>query len=216
MKTITVIGASGNMGSAISKSLSKGNYHLLLTAKNASKVTELVKDIQSDKPVATVEAVELSGKLNASDIFILALPFEAELKTAEVIREAAKGKIVVSISNPMNASFSGMLTAPDTSGGEELQKLLPDSKVVKAFNTNYSSNFTTPVIDGKTVDSFIAGNDEDALQTVSGLVSTIGFNPIVAGDLPVSRTLENMQFLLIQLTMKYGYNWLAGWKVLHN
>jgi hypothetical protein len=69
---------------------------------------------------------------------------------------------------------------------------------------------------GKQVDAFIAGNDEEALQTVSELVSTAGFNPIVAGDLSVSRTLENMQLLLIQLGMKYNYNWLAGWKILHN
>ena len=54
------------------------------------------------------------------------------------------------------------------------------------------------------------------LQTVKELVQTAGFNPIVAGNLSVSRTLEHMQLLLIQLNMKYNYNWLAGWKILHN
>src|SRR5947209_3256186 len=82
------------------------------------------------------------------------------------------------------------------------------SKVVKAFNTIFAADFSSPVIDGKQVDAFVAGNDEEALQTVSDLVITAGFNPIIAGDLSVSRTLENMQLLLIQLTMKYNYNWL--------
>jgi len=80
----------------------------------------------------------------------------------------------------------------------------------------YRDRITTPVIDGKQVDAFVAGNDEDALQTVSELVSTAGFKPIVAGDLPVSRTLENMQLLLIRLGLKYNYNWLAGFKILHH
>ena len=94
--------------------------------------------------------------------------------------------------------------------------MLPHSKVIKAFNTTFAADFSTPVIDGKQVDAFLAGNDEQALQTVSQLVSAAGFNPIVAGDLPVSRTLESMQLLLIQLGVKYNYNWLAGWKILHN
>ncbi|RYG27273.1 MAG: NADP oxidoreductase, partial [Chitinophagaceae bacterium] len=102
------------------------------------------------------------------------------------------------------------------SAAEELQKLLPNSRVIKAFNTTFAADFTTPVIDGKQVDAFIAGNDEDALNTVSELVTTAGFNPILAGHLEISRTLENMQLLLINLGMKYNYNWHAGWKILHN
>jgi predicted dinucleotide-binding enzyme len=108
------------------------------------------------------------------------------------------------------------MTALDTSAAEELQKLLPNSTVIKAFNTTFAADFSTPIIDGKQVYAFITGNDEDALKTVSELVTTAGFNPIIAGDLSVSRTLENMQLLLIQLGMKYNYNWLAGWKILHN
>ncbi|RYZ25893.1 MAG: NADP oxidoreductase, partial [Chitinophagaceae bacterium] len=53
------------------------------------------------------------------------------------------------------------------------------------------------------------------VDTVVELVQTVGFNPIVAGKLGVSGTLERMQLLLIQLGMKYNYNWHAGWKILH-
>ena len=151
-----------------------------------------------------------------ADIIIVAVPFEAEKEVAEKIKEVANQKIVISIANPLNETYNGLVTPSDTSAAEELQKLLPNSKVIKAFNTTFAADFSTPVIDGKQVDAFIAGNDEEALQTVSELVTTAGFNPIVAGDLSVSRTLENMQLLLIQLGMKYNYNWLAGWKILHN
>jgi predicted dinucleotide-binding enzyme len=54
------------------------------------------------------------------------------------------------------------------------------------------------------------------VELVKGLVQTAGFNPIIAGDLSASRTLEAMQALLIQLTIKNNYNWLAGFKILHN
>ncbi len=216
-QTISIIGATGNMGSAIAKSLVKGNYRLLLKANSADKLDELVKDIQQINPAADVEAMACPKDAGwEADIIILAVPYQAEKEIAQKIKEVANQKIVISIANPLNETYDGLVTSEDTSAAEELQKLLPNSKVVKAFNTSFAANFNTPVIDGKQADAFVAGNDREAVSTVSELVSTAGFRPIDAGNLKVSRTLENMQLLLIQLGIKYNYNWLAGWKLLHN
>ena len=214
-QTIAIIGATGSMGSAISKSLAKGNYRLLLCANQSDKARALAQEIKKDNPAADVESLDCT--VNASweaDIIISAVPYHAEKEVVSKIKEVANQKIVISIANPLNETYNGLVTAPDTSAAEELQKLLPHAKVVKAFNTTFAADFSTPVIAGKQVDAFIVGNDEDALETVKELVSTAGFRPIVAGDLSVSRTLENMQLLLIQLGMKYNYNWLAGCKIL--
>lgn len=216
-QTIAVIGATGNMGSNIAKNLSKGNNRVLLLANDLDKVNAVVTEIKSNNASADVEAFECPTTAAwEADVIILAVPYPAEKEIAAKIKDVANTKIVISIANPLNETYSGLVTSPDTSAAEELQKLLPNSKVVKAFNTTFAADFSTPVIDGKQVDAFIAGNDADALATVSALVTTAGFNPIVAGDLSVSRTLENMALLLISLTMKYNYNWLAGFKILHN
>ncbi len=204
------------MGSALAKSLSKGDYRLLLCANNLDKVQAVADEIKRDNPAANVEALDCTVDASwEADIIIAAVPYAAEKEVAERIRQVANQKIVISIANLVNESFDGAVTAPNTSAAEELQRLLPNSKVIKAFNTTFAADFATPVIDGKQVDAFVAGQDEEALQTVSELVRVAGFNPIVAGDLSVSRTLEHMQILLMQLTLKYNYNWLAGWKILH-
>ena len=216
-QTIAIIGATGSMGSAISKSLSKGNYRLLLKSGDTDKLKKLSSEIKATHPSADLELMTCPTEASwEADIIILAVPFEAEKEITERIRDVANQKIVVSIANPLNQTFDGLVTRPGTSAAEELQKLLPNSKVVKAFNTTFAADFSTPVIDGKQVDAFIGGNDKEAVETVKGLVSTAGFNPIVAGELSVSRTLESMQLLLIQLGLKYNYNWHAGWKILHN
>lgn len=215
-QTIAVIGATGKMGSAIAKSLARGNYRLLLFTGNKSELKDLQKEIIAATPGADVEPVDCSYTATwEADVIIVAVPFKAEKEVADKIRDVANQKIVISIANPLNDSFDGLVTAPDTSAAEELQKLLPNSKVIKAFNTTFAADFAQPVIDGKQVDAFIAGNDSDALETVKELVQTAGFNPVVAGDLSVSRILERMQLLLIGLGIKYNYNWLAGWKILH-
>lgn len=216
-RTIAIIGASGNMGSAIAKSLAKGNDRLLLFSKEPEKVEALKASIANEYPLADIES--MACPMHASweaDIIILATPYEAQAEIADSIRQVANQKIVISIANPLNATYDALVTKPDSSAAEELQALLPHAKVVKAFNTTYAANFAQTVIDGKQADAFIAGNNDAALQTTAELVKTTGFNPIIAGKLPVSRTLEAMQLLLIQLTMKYNYNWLAGWKILHN
>ncbi len=217
LKTIAIVGAAGNMGSAIARSLAKGNYRLILMANDQTKLESLKAELE--QPGLKSEIITIGCAKEASweaDIIILATPYGAEKEVAEKIREVANGKIVISISNPLNGNYDGLVTASDTSAAEELQKLLPNSSVVKAFNTTFAADFSSPVIGGKTVDAMIAGNNNEALETVAELVKTIGFNPVIAGDLPVSGTLERMQLLLIRLGMKYNYNWHAGWKILHD
>lgn len=215
-QTIAIIGATGNMGSSIAKSLAKGNNRLLLFATDKSKVDSLANHLKGQQPAADVEALDCPTNASwEADVIILAVPYAAESEIAGKIKDVANQKIVISIANPLNDTYDGLVTDPATSAAEELQKLLPNSKVIKAFNTTFAADFSTPVIDGKQVDAFIAGNDDEALEAVSTIVTTAGFNPIIAGGLHVSRTLENMQLLLIQLGMKYNYNWLAGWKILH-
>ena len=216
-QTIAVIGATGNMGSAISRNLAKGNYRLLLFSTKPEEAEQVAIDIKSTNPGADVESIQCAREAGwEADVIILAVPYQAEEDLAAKIKEVANQKIVISISNPINATYNGLVTAPGTSAAEELQKLLPYAKVIKAFNSTFAGDFSNPVIDGKQVDAFVAGNDPEALEVVSEMVSVAGFNPIIAGDLSVSRTLENMQLLLIQLSMRNDYKWVAGWKILHN
>jgi 8-hydroxy-5-deazaflavin:NADPH oxidoreductase len=214
---IAIIGATGNMGSAIAKSLAKGPYRLLLFAHDKTKLENVKQAITEATPSADIECVGCPTDASwEADVIIPAVPYGTEKDVVEKIRAVATQKIVISIANPLNATYDGLVTAPGTSAAEELQKLLPSSKVVKAFNTTYAADFSQPVINGQQVDAFIAGDDEEAVNLAKGLVTTAGFNPIVAGDLSASRTLEAMQLLLIQLTLKNNYNWLAGFKILHN
>lgn len=216
-QTVAIIGATGNMGSALARSLARGPYRVLLFARDVENLNALAGEITNTLPGAEVEAIGCPADASwEADIIIPAVPFGAERAIADKIRPFATGKVVVSIANPLNESYDALVTVPGSSAAEELQQWLPYAKVVKAFNTTYAADFAQPVIDGRKVDAFIAGNDTEAVDTVKALVQTAGFNPVVAGDLSASRTLESMQLLLIGLTMKNNYGWHAGWKILHN
>jgi predicted dinucleotide-binding enzyme len=217
VKTIAIVGATGNMGSAIAKSLSRANYRLLLMAEAEEKLEMLKTELIIGGATTEIEINTCAKEASwEADIIVVATPYGTEKQVAEKIREVATGKIVISISNPMDSSFNKGNTSPNTSVAEELQKMLPYSKVVKTFNTTFAGNFISPIIDGNKVDTFLAGNSSDAIDTVSRIVKAAGFNPVVAGDLTVSRSLENIELRLVQLGIKYQYNWMDRWQMLQN
>ncbi|MDR8390043.1 NAD(P)-binding domain-containing protein [Aliifodinibius sp. S!AR15-10] len=216
-QTIAIIGAGGSMGSAIAIHVAGGNYRLLLFDQDSGKLPRLKEEIQQQYPNADVKAMDCAHDCSwEADIIILAIPHDQEKQIADKIRDVATQKVVVSIANPVDEDFSELTTDPNISAAEELQQWLPHSKVVKAFNTTFAADFEQPVLDGQKFDSFIAGNDEQAIETVTELIETVGFNPIKIDDLVFSRTLERMQFLLLKIIHRNDYQRLAGWKVLHN
>src|SRR5678815_4034134 len=136
----------------------------------------------------------------------MAVPYEAEKEVAEKIREVTTKKIVIDVSNPLNEKYDRLITAPGTSAAEELQKELPNSKVVKAFNTNFSTDFTPAIKESKQIKTFIAGDDQEAVQTVSEMATAIGFKPVLCGNLSASRNIEQMMLQLIELKTEENYN----------
>ena len=214
--TVAIIGAAGHMGSGIARNLAKAGHRILLAGPRRDQLETLLATIKAITPNADVDILDCSHEASwEADVIIPAVPHAVQEDVAARIKDVVTGKIIISIANPLNATYDGLVTGPMTSGAEELAALLPHSKVVKAFNTVFAADFAAPILDGKTVDCFIAGDDDQAVATVSQLVQDAGFNPVAAGKLPISRTLENMMVLLIGLTMKNNYNGVVGWKVLH-
>ena len=110
----------------------------------------------------------------------------------------------------MEADFS-VLYAGERSGAEEVQQLLPETAVVKAFNTVLASNQAQPITEeGIALDGLYAGNDENAKRTVADWLSAIGYRPIDAGDLTAARDLEHLAFLNISLNARNHWSWQTG------
>ena len=213
-KTIAIIGASGDMGSAFAKALANSNYRLLLMSRDMNKVGKLSNYIRAKNPLADVEVSECAKEACwEADIVLLTVPYTIEMEVADKIREVSTQKIVIDVSNPINETYDQLITAPGTSAAEELQRVLPNSKVVKAFNTNFSTDFTSANKDGKKIKTFIAGNDQEAVQTVSEMAMAIGLTPVICGSLSASRNLEQMMLQLIELKTEENYNNILGWRM---
>ena len=208
-KTIAIIGATGNVGSAIAKCLSVTSNRLLLMSNEAEALAQLISEIRLTSPTVEIETATCAKEASwEADLIVVASSSIEGKEIAERIREVAIGKIVISVSQPINGCLNIVASPSNISAAEELQQLLPHSKVVKTFNTAFALDRFTPKSICNFADSFIAGNNGAAVDTVVELVRSAGFNPIPVGDLSASRMLERMQLKTMDQPVKNKSGWL--------
>jgi predicted dinucleotide-binding enzyme len=85
--------------------------------------------------------------------------------------------------------------AIDTSNGQVLQEALPNSHVIKAFNTLSTRQMIDPASSGGPVSIPLAGNDDAAKATVAELVAGMGLEPVDVGPIENAHFVEGMLVL---------------------
>ncbi|HWP48751.1 MAG TPA: NADPH-dependent F420 reductase [Candidatus Limnocylindrales bacterium] len=109
------------------------------------------------------------------------------------------GKVVIDATNPLDfSSMPPKLAVGHTdSGGEQVQRWLPNSHVVKAFNSVGSPHMVHPDFPGGPPDMFICGNDSKAKETVTDLLKAFGWSVVDIGGIEGSRYLEPLAMIWI-------------------
>jgi NADPH-dependent F420 reductase len=202
---IAIIGA-GNVGKALSRSLSKAGHQVTLSAAHQEHASEVADDLGIRAASSNVEAVK------ESDAVVLAVPFAtAGEEVAGEIASVADGKIVIDATNPIGPDMK--LVTDGSSAAETFQRWLPKARVVKAFNTVFASRQAEPTNSDMELDGFVAGDDPDAKRKVMDVIDSLGLRPIDAGELASARVLEGMALLNIKLQIANGWAWRSAWKL---
>jgi 8-hydroxy-5-deazaflavin:NADPH oxidoreductase len=110
--------------------------------------------------------------------------------------DALDGKVIVDIANPLDFSggFPPSLTVVNTDSlGEQIQRAYPAARVVKTLNTVNSDIMVHPGQIPGSHDVFVAGDDQEAKQTVRGLLRSFGWpadSIVDLGGIQAARGLE--------------------------
>jgi hypothetical protein len=195
---LAIIG-SGNIGKSIGAWAAKSGYDVTFSAKNELHAQDAAKAAGNNAKSASVNtAVEWA------DIVLLAVPYETTKIILPDLKPLLKGKVVIDATNPLTPDYSGLTVGFTTSAAEEIAKLIPEAKVVKAFNTVFAQVYATknPKIKGNTISVFYAGDDKVAKIKVADLILKMGFDAVDAGPLTAARNLEPMA--LLNISLGYG------------
>ena len=189
MAHVSIIG-SGNMGQAIAG----------VVSKSGSSV-ELFDENDAAKP--------LTG-----DVVVLAVPYPAVADVIAQRGEQLSGKVVVDITNPLNfETFDALVVPADASATAEIAAALPQSRVIKGFNTTFAATLASGTVGGVPTTVLIAGDDTDAKSLLADLVTAGGLRAIDAGSLQRARELEALGFLQITLAAGEKVAWTGGFAV---
>jgi predicted dinucleotide-binding enzyme len=180
MATIGLIGA-GHIGSQVARLAVANGYNVVISnSRGPQTLSGLVEELGPGARAGTALEAAQSG-----DIVVVTIPLK---NYRQVPVETLVGKVVIDTNNyyPQRDGHIPELDDERTTTSELLQRHLPKSKVVKAFNHIYAAELTThgqPAGSKNRRALVIAGDDPAAKATVTRLLDQFGFDAVDAGPL---------------------------------
>ena len=196
---ITFIGV-GQVGGALAGGLLRAGHRVLIVARDLH--SESVRKALQANP--GLQAMSASEAVPLAEVVFLATPYSANGDALAGLD--LSGKVLVDCTNPVGPGLSHGLNSR-VSGAEEVQRLAPEAKVVKAFTIYGFENFEDsryPAYGSLKPAMLIAGDDDGAKAVVGGLCDTLGWRPVDVGPLASALHLEHMTLLWIRMARQQG------------
>ncbi|MBI5160969.1 MAG: NAD(P)-binding domain-containing protein [Micrococcales bacterium] len=183
MTTIGIIGA-GNIGQAVAEAvIARGHDVVIANSRGPETLGDLVARLGDRATAGTIEQAAGAGEL-----VLLAIPLAKE---TELEPSLFAGKIVIDADNyypQRDGDIADLADGTETSAGR-LQAMLPDARVVKAFNHIMARQIVTDATASGTPGRralAVFGDDEDARGVVAALIDEVGFDVVDGGALAES------------------------------
>ncbi|MCS3921579.1 NADPH-dependent F420 reductase [Methanococcus voltae PS] len=212
---VAILGGTGDQGLGLAMRFAMNeNNKVIIGSRKEEKAMEAAKEamqrldtLKSITSKITINAMTNLDAAKEADVVILSLPFEYTISTLKDLKEVLEGKIVVSLMVPLASAFGDkptrVITCPQGSVAEMVQAYLPRSTIVSGFH-NVCHKCLCDLENPIDCDVLIAGDDKEANKIVVELANTInGVRGIDCGKLEISRYIEQITPLLVQLNIKY-------------
>ena len=204
---IGVIGGTGGQGLGIALRFVQAGEDVIIGSRTidkaeaaVGKVKELLGDVKNVRAAANPDAAK------EADVLVLTVPLAAQKDTLLSIKEGARGKPLLDATGPLESAIGGSATKclllPEGSAAERAQEILPDAKVICAFN-NISQTWWMVIDEPIDCDCLICGDDKEAKAMVTPLIEKVpGLRVIDCGALERASIIEKITPLLIGLNIR--------------
>jgi predicted dinucleotide-binding enzyme len=217
---------TGMVGRILAEKFVAGGNEVMIGTRNVEEtLAKSTQDIMRNPPYKEWQEKNPSVKLGTfadvakfGEIIIIATFGNAATNAIESAgKENFADKIVIDTTNPLDPSKGvppGFTATIGNSLGEQIQNLLPQAKVVKAFNTLNMHIIVNPKREEGDPVLLIAGNDESAKKQVAEIAKGWGWKDIVDyGDISESYWLEAFGMIWIRYGFKNN-SWTHGFALL--
>jgi predicted dinucleotide-binding enzyme len=188
---------SGIVARVLASAFLKEGHDVMLGSRDITK--EEITKWKKENAKASLGSFQDAAQFG--EMIVLAI---GGLVAEDVITLAGKehfiDKIVIDPTNPIAAvpPDNGVLkyfTTLEESLMERIQKIIPEAKVVKAFNSVGNAFMYKPNFPGGTPTMFICGNDAEAKKKTTELLSSFGWETEDMGGVEAARAIEPLCIL---------------------
>jgi len=190
---IGIIG-SGIVGRVLGSAFLKEGHQVLLGTRDVTKAEVVKWKTENEKG--------LTGSFENAALFaeIIVLAISGSIATNAIELAGKKnftGKIVIDATNPIASAppVNGVLqfyTNQNDSLLQQTQRMLPEAKLVKAFNSVGNAVMYKPDYGSIKPSMFICGNDAAAKKTVTGILTAFGWETEDMGKAEAAGAIESL------------------------
>jgi len=186
---IGIIG-SGNIGGNLGKHWAKAGYNVLFSSRHPAELNSLVKEAGNNAQAMSVTDVFESK----ADVYVLAMPFKAIDKIAELYAGEYANTVILDITNPYperDGEMAQDVRDANYNASEYTAMKFGTAKTAKAFNTIKAEHLRDRAF--RTQDKLAipyAAQDEDAKKVTKQLIEAIGFDAVYIGNLTDTKIMD--------------------------
>lgn len=198
---IAILG-TGAVGRALGRGFTAAGHQVSIGTRDPEQTRAREEWADVDLNLAAYADLE-------ADVFINSTNGAGALEALRAVGDKLDGKVVIDTSNPLDFSkgFPPSLFVSNTDSlVEQLQRELPNARLVKSFNTMSNPVMINPGALPAETTIFVAGDDEEARQVAAELLRDLGWTDILdLGDLTAARGLEMYLPLWVRLFSQLGH-----------
>jgi NADPH-dependent F420 reductase len=204
MRTIAVLGGTGKEGGGLAVRWAKAGYKVVLGSRAAEKAQAEAEVMNKEVGGSNVSGAANLEAAKQADVVVLAVPYAGQKATAEDVRSALAGKILIDVTVPLKPpKVSVVQLPPEGSAVLALQQHLgADVKVVSAFQ-NISAEHLRDLHHEMDCDVLVCADDEAAGNVGVELAQAAGMKAWYCGPLANSVVAEGLTSLLIGINRRY-------------
>ena len=201
---IGIVGGTGKEGSGLGIRWALAGHEVLIGSRDPERARGKAAELAARAPGARVSGMSNLDAVTAAEIVVLTVPANGLAATLPDVREACRGKIVISTVVPLTFGGGRLFTPPPQgSSAEEAQEILgPEARVVAAFHHIAAHELAAGDHDIE-CDLLMCGGDADAKRLVTELGTSMGLRAIDVGGLGNAGPLEGITAVLATINRRY-------------
>jgi 8-hydroxy-5-deazaflavin:NADPH oxidoreductase len=201
---IGIVGGTGKEGIGLGLRWAQAGHDVIIGSRDPERARAKAAELAGSAPGRRIEGMSNREAAAAADVVVLTVPATGLGATLPELREACRGKIVVSTVVPLTFGGARLFTPPPQgSAAEEVQELLGgEARVVAAFHHIAAHELSAgdhPIA----CDLLVCGADAEGKALVSELGRSMGLRPVDVGALANAGPVEGITALLATINRRY-------------